>query len=876
MSNYSQHVKDTFFPTNPAKNRKTSKAIPMFSLRVSEEEKYANDKQWFKDYIAYILPANTAVIDDYEGMKVLYEVYNNNLEGFKKQLDEFCNPLGENLGNIEEEILPYPKLHTKVNLLKGEILKRNDNFIVNLFSPKVFAEKNVLRYQEIQKSVEEKLQLVVEAMKLEQQGLSPEEAKQQVDELRTKLEPKDLAQKDFLTDWEIFYNHAIKYGMYDQSYKMKKQETMEDTVIVDRFFVYSGWRFGKPYFEIRNPLYSGWLKDPNEPFINKGDYFWYKKPISLADVYNSYGHLLSDVDIERLGVYTHVTNISDPRHNVLGADGAQSEAVFDHTLQEFFNDSTRHSDDKRVGLHQGAGVNRKHSKDRFIWETHIEFKAFRKVLFLTYDNERKKRITEVVPEDFEIPDYAEKVKFLNQFGNESEKHVWFDPLSEKYFEAEELWIPRKYEVVRLGNDIYPIAREVPFQSINIEEPYSSFNLSTFGAIFTSRNAKSVSLLERALPYYFQYIYVKHIQNRELAKYQGYINDVDVDQIPTELGKDINGELIKDPIATWMIYRKKTGINFYSGSQNSLGGLPPSTRSPGSAGHIIGTAQEIFVLQNLLSLIEAEMGIAMGIPPQREAMVAPNTNVSDNQQALVQSSFITEPYFFYVNEVWRQLFEDYLKNFRTYCERIFESNPDMEEHSLSYILPDGTKELFKITKKMLDPVQMGLFVTDSSNSKEYINSMMNMSHAFAQNAGEGLESISSLIKSITAGASPEEVHKLISIESQKQQERLERLEKIKGESQEKIAQMQQRQIENAQNFELSKVDRQGMWQVKVAEVRSNDTEEEEEGESPELLHKKNVDNQKLNLEARKLDQKDKEMSMRKEIEEKKIKNKSSVK
>lgn len=866
--NYSEQVKQSFFPDNRTKSRR-NKNTPMFSLKVSEAEKLANDKQWFKDYIDYILPSSSTVIDDYEEMKVLYEVYNNNLDGFRQQLEDFCNPLGENLGNIEEEILPYPKLHTKVNLLKGEMLKRNDNFIVNLQSPKVLEEKNMKLRKEIQESVEEKLNLIIEEMKLQEQGLPPEEIQRQVADMRSKLEPKDILKKNFLSEWEIFYNNALRFGMYDQQYKMKKQETTEDAVVVDRFFVYSGWRFGKPYFEIRNPLYCGWLKDPNEMYVNKGDYFWYKKPISIGDVYNNYGHILSDDEIERLGIYTHSSNIADKRHSVIGNTEAGGQPLFDHTQQNFFTE-TGHGDDKRVGLHQGAGVNRQHSKDRFIWETHIEFKAFRKVVFLTYNNERNKRITEVVSDDFEIPKDAEKIKFLNSFGNESVKHAWLDEFTGMYFEAETIWIPRKYEVIRLGNDIYPICREVPFQTINIEEPYSGFNLSTYGAIFTSRNAKSVSLLERALPYYFQYIYVKHIQNRELAKYQGYIQDVDVDQIPTELGKDVNGELIKDPVAVWMLYRKKTGVNFYSGSQNSLGGLPPATRSPGSQGHLIGTAQEIFILQNLLQMIETEMGLAMGIPPQREAQVLANTNVSDNQQALVQSSFITEPYFFYINEIWKQLFEDYLKNFRTYCERIFDANPDMEEHSLSYILPDGTKELFKITKTMLEPIQMGIFVTDSGRSQEYSNMMLNMSHAFAQNAGEGMEAISTLVKTITSGASPEEIHKLLAIEAQNQQQRAERLQQMQLDSQEKMAQANNRMMEDAQQHDLDKIDRTGQWNLKVAELK---TTEPDGDESPELLYKREIDDKKLQLEQQKLIQKDKELSVKTELENKKIKTKN---
>jgi hypothetical protein len=41
------------------------------------------------------------------------------LEGFKDKLDKFCNPLGENIGEIEEEMVPYPELHNKINVIKS-------------------------------------------------------------------------------------------------------------------------------------------------------------------------------------------------------------------------------------------------------------------------------------------------------------------------------------------------------------------------------------------------------------------------------------------------------------------------------------------------------------------------------------------------------------------------------------------------------------------------------------------------------------------------------------------------------------------------------------------------------------------------------------
>ncbi len=395
------------------------------------------------------------------------------------------------------------------------------------------------------------------------------------------------------------------------------------------------------------------------------------------------------------------------------------------------------------------------------------------------------------------------MKFTNRFGSEAKRKVWFDKLTGTEYKAENVWIPRKYEIVRLGNDVYPICREVPNQYTSVEDPYSKFNLSTFGGVFSARNAKSVSLLQRALPPYFQYIFVKHIQNKELSKYIGSSLDMDIDQIPDDLGKDFMGNEIRDKFLTWFLYLKKTGINFYSGSQTSLGGLPPSTRSPGSKGVSFDNAMNLFNLQQLLEMIKREIGMAMGISPQRESMFASNSNVTDNQQAITQSYNITEPYYFIHDEFWKDALNDWLINFTTYCRNIFLANPQMKEHSLHYIMPNGMEDLLRITPDVLVPNSMGLFVSNSGQNQKYIDSMFNYGQMFVQNS-EAMEAVSTLTLALVSGASPQEVHKLILVEQEKQHKRQQEMEQMKLQSEEKQIKMQVEAREDVQAHEIEKI------------------------------------------------------------------------
>jgi hypothetical protein len=773
---------------------------PVFSLKVSEKEKYTNESQWFKNYMNYVIPSEASSVEDYEMMLTSYQIANNDLTGFKDKIQQFCNPLGEDIGQINEELVPYPELYNKISALKGEMLKRGDDFKIVLLTAKAVQDKNESLFQKIKASVDEKLGLVLEKQKAEIQQMGKEEADKYIQSLRTQLEPEDLIAKNWQSEQEIFYDKALKYCYFEQDVKTKKLETFEDVIDVDKCFIFSGWKFGKPYLQVRNPLFSIYHKAPNERMIHKGDYFAYRQAVTPAEIFNNYD--LTDEELAHLGMNTYTATTADKRHAI----GKTAKPVYDKINQELLMSVDKTLvHDKTKGLHQSSSRTL-HRQSDLIWETHFEFKAFKQVIFLSYIDEYNKEIVTVMPSNFSefIPDTATSETFTNRFGNKSTRKIWFDEVTGTEYKAENVWIPRKYEIVRLGNKVYPICREVPNQYTNVEDPYSTFTLSTFGGVFSARNAKAVSLLQRALPPYFQYIFVKHIQNKELSKYMGSSLDMDIDQIPDDLGKDFMGNEIRDKFLTWFLYLKKTGINFYSGSQTSLGGLPPSTRSPGSKGMTFDNAMNIYNLQQLLEMIKKEIGMAMGISPQRESMFASGSNVTDNQQAITQSYNITEPYYFIHNEIWKAALNDWLINFTTYCRSIFLANPQLKEHSLHYVMPNGMDDLLKVTPEMLRHASIGLYLSNSGQNQKYIDMMFNYGQAFAQNAGEGMEAISTLTMALVSGDSPQEIHKLILMEQDKQHKRQQEMEQMKLQSQEKQVKMQVEAREDIQAHEIEKI------------------------------------------------------------------------
>lgn len=844
--------------------------IPL-NLKVPDSKK---NKDWYIDYMEYSVPYKEAYVEDFERLKKNYEIYNGNLDSIKEATKKVCNPLGVYSDfNIEEELVSYPKLHNLVNILKGEKLKRAEDFKVMILSARAIKDKNEKLLEALMASVEEKVQLKIQAMQAQMQGMKPSEVEKMIEEMRTQEAPEDINIKNFSSEWEIFYSHALKFCKTTQETKAKELDTISDLIINDRCFIHSGWKHGVPVIEVWNPLNTKFHKSPNEPKIHKGDWIAHVDSLTPAQAIEEYINDLTDKEIEE---YSFVaTSIRDKRHRLGVGSRPIQNIEKDYDLLEELYDGKTGGHDKSDGLYQTE----QQRENQLITRTRFEFKAFKPVYFMTYVNELGERITLLIRNDYDIPKKAEKVKFTNKFGHKTVKYVWMEDDSE--YSVEEIWIPRKYEITRLDSDKYVRYREVPYQTTNLENPYANFSLSTKGIVLTARNADSVSLFERALPLYLQYLFVKNIQNRELAKYEGYVQNIDIDQIPESLGKDVDGEIINDPLKVALVYQRYLGKNFYSGSQVGVSGLPNPQRTPGGHGMMLSTANEIYLLQQLLELVEREMSMAMGISPQRQAEFSSNTNVTDNQQAIAQSHHITEPLFFAHSTVWADVFNDYLANFRTYAERVLLEGK--EEHSLEYLLEDGTRELFNISNKSVELLNTLVFCTNTGNNIEYQNYMKQNSQAFSQNP-DGMEAVSMLLKSITSGQSAEETHKLIKLEVKKQQERMQASEQASIQSQEKMAQMQKEQMEDQQAHELQLEAMGNESREKIAAMNNTARSEDKDADNdgvPDYMEILKL-GQDADLKGRELDIREKELGLtetklrnEKEIKEKDIASKEKI-
>lgn len=838
----------------------------MIPLKVKKK-----DEKWFKDIADYYMPSYNEIFrDDYDDKKALYEIVNNDISYYQERINEMCNNAISLGANLDEDILPYNKIKSKLNVLEGDLISRSNNHKIVLLSSKLIRDKNERLYNAIRESISTKLQTILDEARMK--GMGEKELQQFIKQAEEDLLPTDVNYKNFLTEHEIFSEKLLKYTFFDQDVVSKKLETFRDIMIAGEMYIYNGWKHGRPHITVCNPLHIGFDKSPDTKYIQKGSYVYYTDEIKVVDAINDYIEILDDEDYEKLLKYSGFQNVPD----------SLSKRVFGHekfyaTLAAMGNDSIK---TRGVGMHQGDFTNIYTHKDS-LFRTHLEFLAYDEVMFYCYTDEYNDKVMVQLDSNADIiPENAEKVKYINKYHQQDHKWVW----EENGITHEVIikWIPRRYEVERLGYDIYTKMRRVPYQP-EYSDPFNQFELSYKGGIVYSRNARSLSLVEQALPLQLQIFAIKALENKEIASYEGTIITQDVDQIPLDLAGDDDDNASRDLITNNTVIRKKTKTAFYSGSQSSQGLPVPSTRSQGIGAMQIGNIGEILNMQQLVQSLDYELGITMGVPPQREAQVVPGTNVRDNQQTLIQSTMATEYLYFWHNKLWSIIINEHINNLKIYFRNKFVDNPAKKDHVLEFGSLDGTKELLRITPEYLHNEDIGIYMNDNNNDKMYMDYLLMNLQPIAQNAGDGAIVLSKILKAISSGSSVSEIDKMINELAEVQSKKAQQMQQAEQEAQQKMEQMR-RQAEMFDNklsiykdnvkeeqrriTEITKIREKGNIEKEIKDNEFKLKEVEMSIQEQDMYNKYENDQRKIDEDS---NVKDKKINSERDIQERKMMN-----
>lgn len=732
-------------------------------LKVLSKEK--NDA-WYKsiDEMHGLSMGDFSHRGDFKEKLKLYEFFNNDLHQYQDEINAICTDV-LNQTTAQEELLAYNKIKNKYDVLDGELLRRGNNHKIILLTAKAIRAKNEKFLEEINSNVEKDFQVIFNKAKEELQSLSPEELQQYILEQRQMLTPRDIKYKNYLSDVEIFKNKMLRHIYMTDDILPKKRATFKDEFIISEFYLKNEWRHGKPTITHLNPLYCKYLKSGNEPRVSNSDWFQYTDQITIGDALSEYINSMEFDDLEKFieqnaGLNVDKTHLTSILHN-----------YSQFYLAQFLSSSSY--DNALVGLNETSSYY-PNMFSTFVRRQHMEFKAWDEMLFYTSSDEYGDKITVILDNNTNIiPSNASKVDYVNEYHEKSEKYIWADEFGSH--EVRLKWIPQRYEMTRLGNNTLVQKRKVPLQPQNSQNPVSSFCLSYKGGVFNNTNSKACSRMEQAIPSQFQILGLKRLYNKEMGKYRGFTLGRDVAQIPHELGQD-KGANPQDILSTVDTMGKQTGTEYFD-SNSSKNGMRNNQQGSPLIPMQLGDPSIFVILQQAIQALDIEVGLACGVSPSREGQQVQGTNVTDNQQALVQTSLATEKDYYEHSQIWTEALNECLHAWDIYFKKYFEDNPDSNEMLIEHGMPDGTRELIKVIPDFLSFEDTGVYLQDTYSDKEY-KDMMRVT--LQQNTQEiDIETRSAMTKLIASGASTEEIHREVQMlmgniyERQKQQQEAER-------------------------------------------------------------------------------------------------------
>jgi hypothetical protein len=787
--------------------------------RISQREKYANKAKWGRDYLDYICPtaSSTGYELDREEMLSNYKLFNNELN--HEEFIQWSSPFGIDVGQLDEIILPYNKTANKIQVLLGEELKRSENFTAILTSDKDIKQKNLELRGKVKTHINSEIQKEIAKVVMESQGMPEEEIQKAVEEMSIYMESEIEKEKNvgFMSEYEIMANRILQFGALSENVKKKKNLAFKHALISAVEAVYIGIENGKVKIEVLNPLNLFFKKSPETEYIQDGDFAGIKCYKSRLEVIEKYGHKMTKEELKRL---KDGSNFPGGGGRISSDGSLHLNEQVDAREVNMLASTSEFSDFDRKNI--GSFTTSEHPvrNGDFVEFIHAEWRTLRKVIFLSVISGLGDETVDIVDEEFPIPKEAVKLKDYNQFGDPVDTYEWVDELTGTIQRAEIMWVPRVWEGTRIDGDIYIDVREKPNQNISVEDPYGKTKLGYFGMVYSSTNAKPISLMSRMKPYQMLYFIALNNISKLLSRHQGKLLAIDMAQLPNFEDKYGRSDM------ELMLYYQSKGLLFYNSLSNSQGGLMPSNRGGATESVDASTANDIIALTNVCQWLDVQIGEAAGVTREREGYISPNTNVNDNKQSVSASANITEIYFYSHHAFWAEVMTYYLDLFRNYAKEFFDMNPDKTEHYLQYLLPNASMQTIKLTPEHLSSAELSVFVDFSGLSESYRQEIMATLPLLAQNDMENTIVVSQLIKDSIQGTSPEEIHKKLEQLLNERHQRQQEMQKQQQEAQQQMLEQQAKMQQEQNEFEFEKIKLEGSIKhktaidVKLLELRDN--------------------------------------------------------
>ena len=788
-----------------------------YKQRLTNQQKEANNKAWYKDKINHIQTFDNSdftftddtKLNKKQRMKINYDLFNNKIS--KSDFDHICYPFGKEVGGLPVDFTNKDIISGKIKAVLGMEMRRPFSYTSIAVNKEATTRKEKEYFDRLKNYVVESIMQPIReqveikaAQEYKGRELTEEEKAQIQQEIETQIEsmtPSEVKRymlREHQDPAEVLSNQILEDLMQRQVIKEKFSDGFKNGIISGREIYWVGSYLGKPVLRVINPLRFNFGGNNETNYIEDGEWASYEMYLNPSEIMSMFGGELTDKEVDKI------------------------------------------YEDYKMGLYE--------TNDTFTFRglsnnevgikvVHYEWKALKPIKFLKYYDVETQEVLE---------DIVDEVYKFNPEGGD--------------IEIETLWIPTKYEGYKIGKDIYCLLREVPGQSKDLDNLYNC-KLSYIGVEYDAMNSEPTSLIDRMK--YYQYLYNILFYRIELlmASDDGKAILLNAGLIPKSAGLDVE---------KWLYYFKTAKIGLLNPFEEGNKG----TSNIGEAAKELNLslASDINNYIQLAEYVERRCGESVGITKQIEGQIGSNEAVRNTQQALLQSANILEPYFNLHNCVKRSVLQALIDCAKSVYQ---ESQPKY----LVYALDDLSKQMVSIDYDLLENSTYGIFIADSMKADEALQMVQQLAHASIQNQNIEISDIIKIMRSNSV-AEAEELLKVAEQEKQErvaeqQQRELEFREKSEEAARQFKREEWEFEMKKMETQEELKTKRELQKQA-ILSIGFNEDKDLDKDGVPDILevYKAGVDAEikqsKVEIEREKLEQQKIEHKDKVELEQQKIK------
>lgn len=739
--------------------------------------------------------SNEKLIENYEMLKGKF-IYQHYID--KEDYQDLVSQLSQEF-EIPSHLRHYDIISQVVNTLSGEYQKRPDIFRVKDHSEKAMnnylnRKKDMLTeylMTNLNRYISEKL--MSEGLDESKQDFnSPEEAQeyqQIIQQRKQELTPNDI-QRYMDMEWmdvsEIWSQHQLEYDKRAFNLSDKERVEFEDMLASDRAFRHFYLTPDNFNQETWNPINTFYHKSPEVTCIENGDYVGRVFYLTIPEIINRYGYKMTQEQLEILekfkkdsydaGAGNNFGENLDGLNMAPGTVMPYADYAKEKLVTNILGTNPNNpliADDRilqALGSDLGAG---RFTADLF-QVTEAYWMSQEKIGKYVYANEKGDPITMLVDETFEyklIPNLKILETSFMEFGE-----------TERVNTLTWTWVNRCYKGIKINNKslnlnepIYVDIGPNEFQFKGDSNIYGA-KLPVCGQIFNNRNGESMSLVDLMKPYQIGHNVAMNqlyeIMQREIGRFML----MDVNIIPSS--KDWGGE---GNFERLMLVAKQLGIAPVDAS--------PSNNKASNFSHFqmidLDESARMVSRMNIADFFEKRALAQVGITPERLGNVAASQSATGTQQAVSQSFAQTESYF---------------TRFSDYKRRCLQMDIEMAQYvqskkesvQMMYTKSDLSRGYTSIQGSDLLGSEIGIFVVDSQEAMRQLETIRQL---FLNNNTTGATPVD--LATVILSNSPSE------IKSQLETSYKEILRRQEAEQQ-RQAQLQQEQIQATQQIEAEKL------------------------------------------------------------------------